>query len=111
MPLPYLRSSGLVVSRLELSMPEVRLVGRQARDVLPMRAMRQLGWETHLHLPVRGVRTLGIDWSASVKSPSRFRNPIIENNAAILDDAGLPMPPEPKGGAPDIERDILHTEK
>jgi hypothetical protein len=62
LPLPCLRSSGLgLVSRLELSMPEVRAVGRQARDTLPMRAMRQLGWETRLQLPVRAVRTVGLD--------------------------------------------------
>jgi hypothetical protein len=57
MPLPCLRSSELV-SRVGLSMPKVRLMGRQARDTLPMRAMRQLGWETRLELPVRAVRAI-----------------------------------------------------
>jgi hypothetical protein len=59
MPLPYLRSLELV-SRLELSMPEVRQFRRQARYILPMRAMRQLGWETRLRLPVRRVREAGL---------------------------------------------------
>jgi hypothetical protein len=56
-------------------MPEVRQMGRQARDILPMRAMRQLGWETRLQLPVRTVREVGLGALSRHPTPPTLAQP------------------------------------